>query len=165
MGNKRFQHSNFKNVFGELQSVHRVKREKFEIIVIPAVLFFLFLFGVVTYIAAEDWLALPVCVVIPFLLFCGVVWQLLRTRRDELRIYESGFTYQSDRNLQTCLWHEVKVFRRREFNQRELSALEGGKFPLASVEKKDGEVIAFDHDLTGTSELCFLIEHKTRNSR
>jgi hypothetical protein len=151
--NKHFQFSNFEEVFGERQSVYRIKRGIFQIVIIPALIFFLFLGGVIAYRETRDIWVIPVCVLPFFLLFCGLIWQLFSTRRDELAIYENGFTYKSGKNLQACLWSEIKFCHHRELNEQEIGKLEAGVFPLGSVEKKSGEVIEFDHDLPGTPEL------------
>lgn len=151
--NNGFAFSNFDQVFGKLQSFHRVKRNKFETFVIPAIIFLLFLFGVVTYIASEDILAIPVCVILPLILFGGLVWQLISTRTDELRIYQNGFTYKSRKKTQTCLWKEVNTYHYRERTDREITDLEEGVFPISAVEKKNGEVIDFTEDLQEMAEI------------
>lgn len=157
MENTRFRFSNFNQVFGELESVHRVQRSKFEIVIIPSIIFLLFLFGVLTYVASEDAWAIPVCVILPFLLFSGLIWNLFSTGKDELRIYQNGFTYKSKNSTQTCLWKEIKTCHRRERTNREISELEEGIFPVGAVEKKTGEVIDFTDDLQGMAEIvkCF----------
>jgi hypothetical protein len=149
----RFTFSNLNQVFGELQSVHRVSRSKFEIIIIPLIVFLLFLFGVLTYVANEDFWTIPVCVMVPFLLFCGLVWHLFSTGSDELKIYQNGFTYKSKKKTQTCLWKEIKICFRRERTNQEILELEEGIFPIGAVEKRNGEVINFTDDLQGMTEI------------
>ena len=151
--NSPFSFSNFSEVFGGLQSVHRVRRSKFEIIFIPAIIFLLFLFGVVTYVASEDVWAIPFCVIVPFLLFCGLIWHLFSTRGDELKIYQNGFTYKSRKKTQACLWKEIKTCHRRERTNQEITELEEGIFPIGAVEKRNGEVIDFTDDLQGMTEI------------
>ena len=151
--NNRFKYSNFNEVFGELQNVYYIKRGAAEKIFVPAVLFFLIPFGVITYVASKDWWTIPCCIVVPVLLFCLAVWQIYTTRKDELRIYENGFTHKSGKNLQSCLWTEVETYTYRERNSREIAELPDDVFPLGSVEKQNGEVIGFDFDLPGTPEL------------
>ena len=149
----RFTFSNFDQVFGELESVHRVRRNKFEIIIIPSIIFLIFLFGVLTYIASEDVWAIPVCIIVPFLLFCGLVWHLFSTRKDELRIYQNGFIYKSKKGTQTSLWKEIETCRRRERTNQEILELEEGIVPIGGVEKKNGEMIDFTDDLQGMKEI------------
>ena len=149
----RFKFSNFDQVFGEPESVHRVRRSKFEIIVIPFIIFLIFLFGILTYIASEDVWAIPVCVIVPLLMFCGLVWHLFSTRKDELRIYQNGFTYKGKNRMQACLWKEIKTCRRRERTNQEILKLEQGIFPIGAVEKKNGEIIDFTDDLQGMNEI------------
>jgi hypothetical protein len=153
----RFEFSNFREVFGNLQSAHRVRRSKFEIVVIPSIIFLLFLFGVITYIASEDILAIPVCVIVPFLLFCGLVWHLFSTGKDELKIYQNGFTYKSKKRTQACLWKDIKIYHRRERTDQEISELEEGIFPIGAVEKKNGEIIDFTDGMQQMAEIvrCF----------
>ena len=151
--NNRFTYSNFREVFGELQNVYRVKRSKAEIILIPGVLLFLLTFGVITYVASRDAWTIPCCIVVPLLLFSLVVWQFVSTRKDELRIYENGFTYRAAKKLHACLWTEIKTYHHRELNNREITELADGVFPLGAVEKKNGEQIDFDSDVPGTPEI------------
>lgn len=151
--NNRFKYSNFAEVFGSLQKIHRVRRGCTENLVVPGMLFFCLIFAVLTYVASGDLWTIPVCVLPFLLLFGGLVWHLFKTRRDELRIYESGFTYQSGRNLQTCLWAEIRLLESREPMVRQIIPLENGRIPLDSVKKKNGEIIAFDDDLPGTTEI------------
>lgn len=160
--NNRFKYSNFTEVFGELQKVYRVKRSTAEVIFIPAVLLLLVLFGVLTYIGSEDAWTIPFCVVPPVLMFFLVVWQMFSTRRDELRIYENGFTYKSRKNLQSCLWTEVETYTHRERTSREINQLADELFPLDSVEKKNGELIDFDPDLPGTPEIIARVENRCK---
>lgn len=149
----RFTFSNFNQVFGELESIHGVRRSKFEIIVIPSIIFLFFLFGILTYIASEDIWTIPVCALPPFLMFCGLVWYLFSTRKDELRIYQNGFTYKSKHRMQACLWKEVKTCRRRERTNQEILKLEQGVSPIGAVEKKNGEIVDFTDDLQGMAEI------------
>lgn len=159
MPENSFKNSNFDQVFGELQNVFRLKRGCFEKFLIPAIIFGCFLFGVAAYLGSEDWLALPVCA-LPFLLmFVGLVWHLFATRRNELRIYEHGFTYRNAGKLQACLWKDIKFCHRRERDAREMSEAEWEKFPLGAVEKKSGEMIEFDSNLAGTPEIINQFEN------
>lgn len=149
----RFKYSNFTEVFGELQSIHQVKRDKFQTIIIPLIIFSLFLFGIVIYRESQDIWTIPICILPFFLMFCGIIRHLFSSRKDELRIYKNGFTYKSGKDLQSCLWKEIKTYHHRERNSMEIAELESDGFPLGSIEKKNGEIIRFDHDLPGTTEL------------
>lgn len=159
-GEDRFKNSNFTEVFGELKSRHFPQRGCFENFAVPAVLLFLLFFGVATYLGSEDKLTIPFCIVIPFLLFCGMIWHLFKTRRDELQIYENGFTYKSRKQIQTCLWSEIKFCHRRDLSDRDIVDLKDDEFPLDSVEKKNGEMIAFESDISGTHEILKRFEKK-----
>jgi len=156
MIDERFQHSNFAEIFGRPLETHRIKRSLFQMLVIPAILFLLFLGGVIAYRETRDIWALPFCA-LPFgLLFVGVLWHLWTTRRDELRIYEHGFTYKNRKNLYACLWSEIDHCRIRHRNEFEIGQLPDDIHPLGAVEKKNGESIEFDHDLPGTPAITRL---------
>ena len=164
MKNNHFTSSNFDEVFGRLESVHRLKRGFGEMIFLPGVVFFVGIFGIITYIASEDWLTLPLCVAPSFLMFGLMLRHLFSTRKDELRIYENGFTHQSGKKLQTCRWQDIKTYHRRELNNREIVDLENGEIPLGSIVKKTGEIITFDQDLPGTTEIIRRFENRgTKN--
>ena len=157
----RFQFSNFDEVFGKLQSVHRLKLGSFRTIVVPAILFFLFLGGVIAYRETGDFWVLPVCVLPFFVLFCGVNWYCFVVRSDELRIYENGFSYRKRKNLQICLWSEIYFYDVRELNEFEHPETDIKHYPLAYVKKRNGETITFDFYMTGTP----LISGRSRNSK
>lgn len=95
-------------------------------------------------------------------MFSLAVLQIFSTRKDELRIYENGFTYKGGKNLQACLWQEIKTCDHRERNNMEIAELDDDAFPLGSVEKHNGEVIAFDFDLPGTPEIIARFENQKR---
>ncbi len=162
MSYDRFQHSNFNEVFGELETAHRVRRGCFDYFGVPLVILYVLVFGVFMYLGSEDWKVIPVCVLPLLILFIGFIWHLFSTRGDELRIYENGFTVRSGRKLQICLWTEIKSYKHRERSHREVIELENGKFPLGSIEKKAGEIIAFDHDLPGTTEIIRRFENRKK---
>lgn len=149
----RFKNSNFNEVYGELRNIYKVRRGCTDKFLAPAVLLFLVVFGVITYLSSNDWLTIPCCVALPVLLFAMASWQLFTTRGDELRIYENGFSYKSGRNLQACLWSEIKECRSRERNEREINELTDGAMPLGAIEKTNGETIDFDSDMPGTEEI------------
>ena len=160
----RFKNSNFAEVYGELQRVHRVRRSLTDIYLPLGALLFLLAFGVITYVAADDRWTFPCCVVLPLLLFILAAWHLFSTRRDELRIYEHGFTYQSGGNLQACLWSEIETCTPRERTARELAEPAADAFPLGWIEKRGGARIAFDPDVPGTPEIAARFERQGRKS-
>lgn len=149
----RFKNSNFNEVYGELQNVHAVRRGCADKFLAPAALLFLVVFGVIVYVSSNDSLTIPCCIVLPVLLFATASWQIFSTRGDELRIYENGFTYKSGKDLQACLWTEIKECRIRERSEREVGELTDGAFPLGAIEKESGETIDFETDLPGTEEI------------
>lgn len=157
----KFSNSNFKEVFGKLESIHGLNRSFFEKFIIPSVVFGCFLFGILIYISSEDWLAIPVCA-LPFLvLFTGLVWYLFVSRRDELRIYENGFTLHSRNKVNSCLWSEINTYVRREPLPSDLEN-PAGNFALDYVEKKNGEKIFFDSNLKGTEVILERFENRNK---
>ncbi|MEP6900164.1 MAG: DUF6585 family protein [Actinomycetota bacterium] len=75
-----------------------------------------------------------------------VIWKILPKLRDELQIYENGFTYKSSRKLQSCLWSEIKDGDfTEEFNGRNV---------MTSVLKTNREKIIFAYKMKGLDELC-----------
>ncbi len=153
MKDNRFKYSNFDEVFGELQSIQRVKRNKSDTIIVISALLFLLIFGIITYIASEDIWTLPCCVVIPFLLLFMVVRQIFSTKNDELKIYQNGFTYKSSGKYQTCLWSEIESFEHISSRHSNAFDIEQGIHPLESVTKKGGEIIILSDGLSGTTEI------------
>lgn len=162
MKNNRFASSNFKEVFGELESVRRIRRGLTEKIFLPAITLLPGICGVIAYAESGDWLTIPVCVLPFLLLFAGLVRHLFSTRRDELRIYEHGFTYRSRRRLQICLWQDIKTLHRRELTAREMVTTE--IFPLGAVEKNNGEIIEIDQDISAAEIVSQFEIHRMRRN-
>ncbi len=148
-GIDRFRRSNFNAIYGELLGVHKTKRRLSETVLIPAVLLSLLFFEIITYLAAEDFFALPLCVGIPLVMFAAVICHLLKTRTDELKICENGFTYKSNGNLKASLWKEIAQFHYSFSRSRDQIDVEMGRDTIESVEKLDGETISFTIGLSG----------------
>ncbi len=151
---ERFKYSDFKEVFGDLQSVHGVRQNKSENLVVLGATLFLFLLGIGTFIGSESYWTIPFCVLPSFLPVCLIVWSIFSNKNDELRIYQNGFTYKSRKKLQTCLWEQIKTYNLRPGEQRETREIEQAIFPLESVEKKNGELIGFAPALRGTNDIA-----------
>ncbi|MEP6922909.1 MAG: DUF6585 family protein [Pyrinomonadaceae bacterium] len=152
--NNRIGLSSYNQFLGTLQTVYRVERSKFKTIFIHSIICLVFLFGVLTFFGSKDLCMIPVCVILPFSVFCLMVWDTFSTRNDELRIYQNGFTYKGGKKLQTCLWQEIETYRQRRRALRETWEIEQGIFPLDSVKKTNGELIVFTDGLRGTAEIC-----------
>lgn len=163
MKDDRFKFSDFDEVFGELLEVHRVKRSKFEVFAIPAIILVPLIGGVIAYSETRDICVIPVCIVPFTLIFGGLVWHYFSTRHDELRIYENGFTYKSRKKLQSCLWDDIKTYRHRERKDYESAETAENFAPLGVVEKTNGEEINFDDDLTGTQEI--IVRYQSRKTK
>jgi hypothetical protein len=149
----RYKFSNFEEVFGELKSVHKVKRSISLTITVLSALLFVLIFGVITYIASDDILTLPFCVLLPLAMFCFVFWHLFSTKNDQLKIYQNGFTYKNTKTLQACLWDEIKSYERTDLRNRQPKEIEQAIFPLDSIRKTNGEIIDFTNGLEGTTEI------------
>lgn len=157
---ERFSNSNFSDVFGTCVSVHRVNRGWFDILAIPLVLVAMCLFAYTAYLGSRDWVVLPVCGGPFLLLLIGVIRHLFATKTDELKIYENGFTYRTSGRFYTCLWSEISYCRRRELNAREIGRGDENVIPLLYVKKKNGELIEFESDVDGTTEILKKFESR-----
>ncbi len=103
---------------GELKGVYHVKLKLTKFLP-HLVLFFLFLLGIYLLIGSlylsynAEWkkyttifftILKSLILIPPFPL---ALWYSLRGVRDELKIYENGFTYKSKKGLESCLWSEI----------------------------------------------------------
>lgn len=110
---------------------------------LPAIaVFFLFLFGLLTFVASEDIFSLAVCALPPFILFCVLAWTLFTDRNDELTVFENGFTYKDKKETVSCLWDEIEDYR---------TTTRGGL--LTGVKKEKGPWIEFAHEMQGLDDL------------
>ncbi len=126
---------------GELKATYRARNSWAEVFPL-GLLLLLAVFGVIMPIANENvWLA-PACslpMAIPFCLYLG---NLIRTRKDELQIYENGFTYLSSKKFSTCLWHEIVDY----------STVRRGP-EISGIKKNDGTWINISINMQGLDEL------------
>ncbi len=110
---------------------------------LPAIaVFFLFLFGLLTFVASEDIFSLAVCALPPFILFCVLAWSLFSDRNDELTVFENGFTYKDKKETVSCLWDEIEDYR---------TTTRGNL--LTGIKKENGPWIEFAHEMQGLDEL------------
>lgn len=110
---------------------------------LPAIaVFFLFLFGVLTFVASEDIFSLAVCALPPFILFCVLAWTLFKDRNDELTVFENGFTYKDKKETLSCLWDEIEDYR---------TTTRGNL--LTGIKKENGPWIEFAHEMQGLDDL------------
>lgn len=126
---------------GALKATYWVKRGVLDYIPIAAVLF-LAVFGVGTFLVSRDVLALFVCSLPPVLAFVMLAWTLISTRRDELKIFENGFTYQTRKGLISCLWDEIEDF----------SITRRGS-TISGIKKEHGPWISFANEMQGLEDL------------
>lgn len=103
---------------------------------------FLFLFGLLTFVATYDIFSLAVCAVPPFILFCILAWSLFSDRNDQLTIFDNGFTYKDRKETVSCLWDEIEDYR----------TITRGDL-LTGIKKENGPWIEFAHEMQGLEEL------------
>jgi hypothetical protein len=77
-----------------------------------------------------------------------ILWRTIPTWRDELQVYENGFTYKSRKGLQTCLWKQIS------YAGGELDT--GNRLKFTSVEKRGGEKIDLAYKMRGRDLLDHL---------
>lgn len=128
-------------ILGDLQNTYYVKMN-FRYFLPGCAVFYLFLFGVSIFIASKDFVLLFACAALPFALFCWLVWSLFAERKDELKVYKNGFTYQSRKEFHLCLWDEIEDYTTvRRGNE------------LTAVKKSNGKWIHFANEIQGLDEL------------
>jgi len=126
---------------GEIKATYHVKNTLFDLFPL-ALLLLVAGFGVLMPVANNNALLIPVCSVpmaIPFVVY---LWTLIRTKRDELKIFENGFTYQSRKELVSCLWDEIEDYStvRRSTD-------------ISGIKKEYGPWISLASNMQGTDEL------------
>jgi hypothetical protein len=126
---------------GELRETYHTKNNWTEIFPLGALLF-LAAFGVILPIANENIWLVPACSLPTVLLFLAYLWNAIRLRKDELTIYENGFTYLSGKTFSTCLWHEIVDYQ---------NVRRGPE--IAGIKKEDGTWINISTHMQGTDEL------------
>ncbi len=107
-----------------------------------AALLLLVVFGVIMPIANQNIWLVPLCSLPAAGLFLGVLWSTVRERKDELTVYENGFTYLSGKKFSQCLWHEIVDYSTPTRSSE-----------LTGVKKEDGTWINISTHMQGTEEL------------
>ncbi|MGH9820844.1 MAG: hypothetical protein ACRD43_11800, partial [Pyrinomonadaceae bacterium] len=125
---------------GVLKATYGVKRKVWDYIPLGAVLF-IAVFGVGTFLVSKDVLALFVCSLPTVIAFVLVAWQFFFTRRDELKVFENGFSYQTRKGLVTCLWDEIADY----------SVVRWGG--ISAIKKENGPWISFAGNMQGIDDL------------
>ena len=126
---------------GPLKATYHVKRKVWDYVPLGAVLF-VAVFGVGTFLASRDILALFVCSLPPVIGFALLVWTYISDRKDELKVFENGFSYQTRKDLVSCLWDEIEdysVVRRSN--------------DISAVKKENGPWINFANNMQGIDDL------------
>lgn len=126
---------------GALQATYHTKGSWTSIFPLVALLF-VAAFGVIIPIANENIWLVPTCSLPPAILFIAFLWSTIRERKDELTVYENGFTYLSGKEFSKCLWHEIVDY----------STVRHGP-QITGVKKEDGTWINISSNIQGNEEL------------
>jgi hypothetical protein len=126
---------------GELKATYHVKNSVF--VFFPLALLLLVAgFGVLMPVANNNAWLIPVCsvpMIIPFFVY---LWTLMGARKDELNVFENGFTYRSRKGLVSCLWDEIEDY----------SVVPHGP-EISGIKKENGPWISFAGNMQGTDDL------------
>jgi len=126
---------------GELKATYHVKGNLFELFPL-ALLLLVAGFGVIMPIANNNALLIPACSIpmaIPFFVY---LWSIVSTRKDELKVFENGFTYQTRKELVSCLWDEIEDYstvRRSD--------------DISGIKKENGPWISLASNMQGIDDL------------
>lgn len=131
---------------GSLKATYRVKRKVGDYVPLGAMLF-IAVFGIGTFLASKDVLTLFVCALPTVMAFVLVAWQLFWGRHDELKLFENGFSYQTRKELNSCLWHEIA-----DYSISGKGLVSRGD-DLVGIKKESGLWISFAEGMQGRDEL------------
>jgi hypothetical protein len=126
-------------MLGELENTYQIGIGENLFLVI--VTLFVAIFGILIFVANKDITAFFICTIplaLPLFIIC---WNFFQTKNDELKIYQNGFTYQSRKGLQICLWKQIKYIEKNRFGQ------------LNGVRKKNDKIISVDISSKGKNKL------------
>lgn len=126
---------------GELKASYHVKNTVFDLFPL-GLLLLVAGFGVLMPIANKNAWLVPVCSVPMTFPFCIYLWTMIRTRKDELKIFENGFTYRSRKDLVSCLWDEIEDY----------STVRRGP-EISGIKKQNGPWIGIAGNMQGTDDL------------
>jgi hypothetical protein len=76
---------------------------------------------------------------IPFFVY---LWSIISTRKDELKVFENGFTYHTRKELVSCLWDEIEDYStvRRSTD-------------ISGIKKENGPWISLASNMQGIDDL------------
>lgn len=125
---------------GKLQKVYRFKFVCGQIFMLSFIIYPLALFTLGIFVTGGFLLLIFVIPLsIAFYALLATYWP---DRKDELSIYQNGFTYYTSRKgLQSCLWKEISHFIKGRWNS------------IDGVRKKNGEAIYFSDEMPGIDDL------------
>ena len=127
---------------GSLQNTFHVRRGIANLWPIFLLMFPAFM-GVAAIFAIPEIIGKTICGGAGILPVIVYVWFLFSDRRDELKIYENGFSYRNKKQTVECLWEQIEDY----------STLLGpfAKLPqsLISIKKANGPWISIDADMQG----------------
>lgn len=126
---------------GMLKATYHTGRNAVQLIPMAALLL-VAAFGVLLPIANKNWWLAPACTLPMALPFVIYVWTFLRTKNDELQVFENGFTYRTGRETVSCLWDEIVDYA----TARRSSTPTG-------IKKEDGKWINVAFQMQGLDDL------------
>jgi len=99
--------------------------------------------GVAAVFAVPDMIGKVLCSIPAIFPLCIYVWSLFSERRDEMKIFESGFSYRHNRQITECLWEQIEDYS--------VAGAAFAKLPddLASIKKQNGPWIPIAMDMQG----------------
>lgn len=126
--------------FGDLKGTYRVRFSVGYFIPVGATLF-LAVFGVTTFVVSREIATFFICALPTSLVFLLLARSSFLDRRDELNIFENGFTYKNRKSTVDCLWEEIEDYKVTRHGT------------LTEVKKEDDPWISFANEMQGLDEL------------
>lgn len=124
---------------GELENTYQIGI--IENLFLIFITLFVAVFGILISVVNSDIVAFFICTIPLALPLFIISWNIFQTKNDELKIYQNGFTYQSRKGLQICLWKEIKYIEKNRFGK------------LNGIRKKNDKVIIVDVSSKGKENL------------
>jgi hypothetical protein len=106
-------------------------------------LFFLASFGAIAIVAVPDIVGKVLCPLVAITPLIIYLWGMFSDRRDEMKIYENGFSYRWKRQTVECLWEEIEDYNS---TYTPFGTLIDN---LTSIKKENGPWIPIAHEMQG----------------
>ncbi len=113
-------------------------------------------------LAEKAYIVGSVCLAFSVPFFC-LAWFQISLGRDELSIYQHGFTYRRRGRIQKCSWRDIQSLtfatgRSNTFTLPVSTALRDSRGTLVAARTNSGELIQFNEKLTFGPELIDAIK-------